>query len=246
MRKLALVCASALLFTSAVAVAASTKLPAYVASALADKARPEADVKLDEARKPGELIAFAGIKPGERVADYLPGGGYFTQLFADVVGPNGHVFAATLSDKGSERLKGVVEAHKNVSTVVAPQGTFLMPGPLDVVWTSLNYHDLHNLKLGDGGMVKLDKAIFDSLKPGGVFIVIDHAAEPGSGVRDTNTLHRIDPAVVKQEVEAAGFKLEAESKLLSNPEDDHTKGVTDAAIRRHTDQFVFKFRKPRK
>jgi len=245
MRKLALVCATAFVFTSAAALAASAKLPAYVSAALADKARPEADVKLDEARKPGELIAWAGIKPGQKVADFLPGGGYFTHLFADVAGDKGHVFGVTLSDKGAERLKPVTEAHKNVSAVVTAPGTFVVPEKVDVVWTSLNYHDLHNLKLGDDGMVKLDKAIFDALKPGGEFIVIDHAAAPGSGARDTNTLHRIDPAVVKQEVEAAGFKLEAESKLLANPEDDHTKVVQDPSIRRHTDQFVFKFRKPK-
>ncbi|MBS0297943.1 MAG: class I SAM-dependent methyltransferase [Proteobacteria bacterium] len=245
MRKLALVCATAFVFTSAAAIAASAKLPAYVSAALADKARPEADVKLDEARKPGELIVWAGIKPGQKVADFLPGGGYFTHLFADVVGDKGHVFAVPLSEKGAERVKPVLEAHKNVSTVVAPQGGFPLPEKVDVVWTSLNYHDVHNLKLGDDGMVKFDKAVFDALKPGGEFIVIDHAAAPGSGVRDTNTLHRIDPAVVKQEVEAAGFKLESESKLLANAEDDHTKGVTDTSIRRHTDQFVFKFRKPK-
>ncbi len=245
MRKFALVCASALVMVSATALAASAKLPAYVSSALADKARPEADTKLDEARRPGELIVFAGIKPGMKVADLLPGGGYFTHLFADVVGDKGHVFAVPISDKGAERVKPVLDAHMNVSAVVAPQGTFPMPEKVDVVWTSLNYHDLHNLKLGDDGMVKLDKAIFAALKPGGEFIVIDHAAAAGSGLRDTNTLHRIDPAVVKQEVESAGFKLEAQSSLLANKDDDHTKGVTDPSIRRHTDQFVFKFRKPK-
>ena len=245
MRKLALVCATALVFTSAAALAAGPAVPAYVSNALKDPARPAADVALDAARKPAAVIAFAGVKPGMTVADYLPGGGYFTHLFADVAGPKGHVYAVTISEKGADRVKPVTAAHKNVSAVVAPQGTFTLPAKADVVWTSLNYHDLHNLPLGEGGMVKLDKAIFAALKPGGVFLVIDHAAAAGSGARDTNTLHRIDPAVVKQEVEAAGFKLESESRLLANTEDDHTKGVQDPAIRRHTDQFVFRFRKPK-
>ncbi len=241
MRKLALAAGSVFALATA---ATAAGLPSFISNALADKARPPADVQLDDARKPGELIAYAGLKPGQKVADYLPGSGYFTGIFADVVGSKGHVYAVPTTDKGADRVKAVLEAHKNVSVAISPAGTFTLPEKVDMVWTDDNYHDLHNLKLGPDAVEKIDKAIFDALKPGGLYIVIDHRAAPASGLRDTNTLHRIDPVVVKREAEAAGFKLVSESKILANTEDDHTKPVFDTSIRRHTDQFVLKFRKP--
>jgi predicted methyltransferase len=112
------------------------------------------------------------------------------------------------------------------------------------VWTSLNYHDLQNRPNADLGA--FNKMVFNSLKPGGVYIVIDHAAEKGSGKRDTSTLHRIDADFVKAEVQAAGFKLEAESTLLAHPADDHKSVNRETGIRGKTDQFVFKFRKPKR
>jgi len=120
------------------------------------------------------------------------------------------------------------------------------PEPLDVVWTSQNYHDLHNdfAKPADLGIV--NKAVFDALRPGGFYIVLDHAAESGSGLRDTEKLHRIDEAVVKKEVEAAGFRLAGESNVLRNPEDTRTKLVFDDTIRHKTDQFILIFRKPKR
>jgi predicted methyltransferase len=111
------------------------------------------------------------------------------------------------------------------------------------VWTSQNYHDLHNRPNAD--LAAFNKNVFDSLKPGGTYIVLDHAAEAGSGTRDTSTLHRIDPEVVKTEVTAAGFKLEGQSDVLKNPQDPHTANVRDPSIRGKTDQFILKFRKPK-
>ncbi|MEJ0041940.1 MAG: hypothetical protein WDM81_06880 [Rhizomicrobium sp.] len=108
-----------------------------------------------------------------------------------------------------------------------------------------NYHDFHDPFYAPADLSLVNKAVFAALKQGGVFIVLDHAAANGSGLRDTNTLHRIDEATVKQEIEAAGFKFVGESKVLRNPKDPRDKFVFDPAIRHHTDQFILKFIKPR-
>jgi predicted methyltransferase len=118
-----------------------------------------------------------------------------------------------------------------------------LPQNVDMVWTSRNYHDFHNVK--DLNVADLDKAVFQALKPGGIYIVLDHAAEAGSGFRDTSTLHRIDEAAVKQEVESAGFKFVGASDALRNKDDDHTAKVFDSAIKGRTDQFILKFMKPK-
>ena len=121
---------------------------------------------------------------------------------------------------------------------------FALPAGLDLVWTSENYHDLHNKMFGPADMLLVDKAVFNALKPGGVFIVEDHAAEAGSGARDTDTLHRIDPALVRKEVLAAGFVLDGESTLLHNPNDPHTEAVFK--LEGTSDKFLLKFRRPLK
>jgi len=238
---------------SASAVAAYAAAPAYVTAAVADKGRPEADVKRDADRKPAEMLEFAGVKPGMTVVDFIPGGGYFTRIFAKAVGPKGVVYAvyppprpstdpAKPTPTPASETIAADPAYANVKAVKTAPASFSVPQKADVVWTSQNYHDLHNAPGLD--MATFNKAIYDELKPGGVFIVLDHAAAPGDpGV--TKTLHRIDPAVVKQEVTAAGFTFEGESTVLRNPTDDHTKAVFDPAIRGHTDQFVYKFRKPK-
>ncbi len=250
MRKLALAGASVLLTAGlgfAIAEAKTHKgdwkAPAYVFTALGDKDRPADDVKLDAARKPAELITFAHVRPGETVVELLPGGGYFTHIIADVVGPKGHVYAMVGSQKGADRIKAIADHHANVTVQISPPAAPVLPGNADVVWTTQNYHDLHNVTGAD--LAKINTAVFGALKPGGFYFVVDHAAKSGSGLADTNTLHRIDEAVVKKEVEAAGFRLDGESRVLRNPADDHTIGVTDDKIRHHTDQFILRFRKPR-
>lgn len=222
-------------------------VPAAIAAAVADPARPDADKERDVNRKPAESVAFAGLKPGDKVADLLPGGGYFTRIFSKTVGPKGHVYAVWpqgAPDTRTAAAKAIAAdpAYANVTELEQPLAALKTPDALDVVWTSQNYHDLHNIPGIDLGAV--NKAIFDVLKPGGVYIVLDHVAEPGSGFRDTNTLHRIDPEAVKTEVEAAGFKLAAQSDLLHNPADPHTAKIFDPAIRGKTDQFILKFQKP--
>ena len=133
----------------------------------------------------------------------------------------------------------------NVTAVVTPVNQFATPERLDMVWISDNYHDLHDPFFKPADMTLIDKAVFNALKPGGIFIVLDYQAQPGSGVRDTNTLHRIDPESVKAEVEAAGFELVGESDVLHNPDDPHTAPIFAAPLKGRVDQFILKFRKPR-
>jgi len=233
--------------------ARATPVPAYVQAAVADPDRPAADTARDANRKPAECIAFAGIKPGDRVADIMPGNGYYTKIFARVVGPKGWVYAFFPADIDALYAKRNLTIpppddpkYPNVSFLHAPLAKFVAPEKLDLAWTSQNYHDFHNKNFGPVDMAAFDKAVFDALKPGGVFVVLDHVARPGSGASDTETLHRIDPEVVKKEVEAAGFKFAGSSDVLRNPSDSHMVIVFDKSIRGHTDQFIFKFRKPLK
>jgi len=225
--------------------------PKAVVDAVADKGRPEADTKRDADRKPAEMLEFAGVKPGDTVADFIPGGGYFTRIFAKAVGPKGTVYALANPPPPNATAPPAIQAiaadpqYGNITVVPIASGGFKLDKPADVFWTSQNYHDLYLTRL-NLDVPAVTKTIYDNVKPGGVFIVLDHAAAPGAEVVATaNTLHRIDPASVKKTVEAAGFKFEGESKVLANPADDHTKGVFDPALRGHTDQFIYKFRKPK-
>jgi len=220
-------------------------------AAVADKGRPEADTKRDADRKPADMLDFAGIKPGQTVADFLPGGGYFTRIFAKAVAPKGKVFAIVNPPAPNATQPPPILAiaadpqYGNITVVSTGIGSFKLPEQVDVLWTSQNYHDMY-LTRCNLNVPAVTKEIYDAIKPGGVFIVLDHAAAPGADVVPTaNTLHRIDPASVRKTVEAAGFKFEGESKVLANPADDHTKGVFDPALRGHTDQFIYKFRKPK-
>jgi predicted methyltransferase len=231
---------------------ASIMIPENIAKAVENPDRPAADRDRDSARNPSEVLKFAGVREGETVVDFMPGRGYFTRLFAVAVGPKGKVYAFMPTElakliKSPMAANGSVPDPKypNVTALVASAADFATPGRVDMVWTSQNYHDLHDPFMGPLDMLKFDKAVYKSLKPGGVFVIEDHAAAPGSGVSATDTLHRIDPAVVRNEVEAAGFIFDGESGVLRNPADDHTLKVFDPTIRGHTDQFIYKFRKPK-
>jgi predicted methyltransferase len=244
--------AAALTMAGAWQAWSATSTPAYVSAAVADSTRPKADTDLDAERKPADMLVFAQVKPGETVVDFMPGAGYFTRLFSDVVGPKGKVYAfiptelAKFSKKPLPASGAQTDPDRpNITAIVAPVDDFAVPTPADVIWTSQNYHDLHDPFMGPADMKVFDTAVYKALKPGGLFIVLDHAAAPGSGVADTNTLHRIDPAVVKAEVTAVGFKYVGQSKVLANPADNHTLKVFDPAIRHHTDQFIYAFRKPK-
>jgi len=241
--------ASALLITAP--VIAAPKTSGNISIAVSDSARPDDDKKLDAERKPAEMLALAHIKPGMRVMDLIPGGGYFTRLFAKAVGPKGYVYAYQPAEfsafnKGKPaKVRAVAAEYSNVSVIEAPVNDLTAPEALDVVWTSQNYHDLHDSFAKPADLAIVNKKVFDALKPGGLFIVLDHAAEKGSGLRDTETLHRIDEAAVKSEIMAAGFKLAGESNILRNSADPRTAKVFDPSIRHRTDQFILIFRKPK-
>jgi predicted methyltransferase len=229
---------------------ALSAVPDYITRAVADQSRPVQDRDFDTRRKPGETLALAGVKPGEVVGEYLPGGGYYTRLLSDVVGRHGKVFAletTTWGDEGVAATKAMLTepGRDNVVLDLAPLGTFHLPEKVDLFWTTLNYHDLHIPKYANVDMAAFNKLVFDSLKPGGTYFIVDHAGAAGTGATSSPTLHRIDEATVVQEVTAAGFKLVKKSDLLRNPADDHTRKIFDPSIRMNTDQFILLFRKPR-
>jgi predicted methyltransferase len=225
--------------------------PANITAAVADPNRPDADRQRDANRKPAEALAFAGVAVGARVADFIPGTGYYSRILATAVGPNGHVYGFFPSElshfiKTPLPPNGVAPypAYPNVTALVAPVNQFAPPEPLDLVWISDNYHDLHDPFFAPADLAVINKAVFAALKPGGTYVVLDHAAPNGSGLADTNTLHRIDEASVKSEVEAAGFVYDGESDALRNPADTRDKSIFDPSVKGKTDQFILKFHKP--
>ncbi len=251
MRRLAAAAAFALSTLTAQAA-----VPEYVAQAIASKDRPAEDVARDGARHVLALLVFSGAKPGDRIADFVPAGDYFTRLFSDIAGPKGHVFAVIPEElqkipKMVQPTEALVKqpAFANVTEEIEPMDATgakaLASGPLDLVWTSDNNHDISGF-FGAPHAAAADAAIFRALKPGGVFVVVDHTALAGASDAAPKTLHRIDPETVKAQVLAAGFVLDGTTDVLANPADTHTLKVFDPAIKGHTDQFAFRFRKPGK
>jgi predicted methyltransferase len=244
---------AALVFSLAAAQGHAAPVPAFLSAAVADPARPAADTERDANRKPAESLLFAGIAPGQQIAELLPGGGYFTRIMAKAVGPSGHIYALVPAPSPdapantpdfAARVKALAADpnYLNVSVVVEPFAQLKMPVPVDMVWTSQNYHDLHNFPGLD--ITVFNQMVFEALKPGGTYFILDHATEPGAGSSETATLHRIDPETVKREVLAAGFVFVGSSNLLRQSSDSHTAKVFDPAIRGRTDQFILKFRRP--
>src|SRR6204780_4528442 len=222
--------ASALAF-GAISFAAGDPLhdvSAALAAAVADSSRPDSDITRDVDRKPEQTLAFSGIKPGDQVADYVADSGYFTRLFSSVVGSTGHVYAVEPTaffkyqsfPKDIAELQGYAVTHPNltVTTAAALEGV-KFPEKLDLFWISQNYHDLHDKFMGPVDTAAFNKAVYSALKPGGVYVVLDHSAAPGAGADVTETLHRIESSTVRREVEAAGFKFDSESSILANPAD---------------------------
>ena len=224
--------------------------PASYAGALAEPSRPAADRERDTARHAAETLAFARVRPGQQITDMIIGGGYFTRVFAAAVGPQGHVTAwqpaEFLGFQASYReAADAADAMANVDAIRAPIATPAFPADQDLFFTAQNYHDLHLTPFGAGAAARVNAAVFAALKPGGLYVIVDHDAAAGSGLAAPNTLHRIDIEAVKREVTAAGFVFDGESALLANPADPRTANVFDASIRGQTSQFMLRFKKPR-
>jgi predicted methyltransferase len=237
---------AAILVAAPLAAAHAAPAPS-AAAVLADPARPEADRARDADRKAAEILAFIGVKPGDKVADIFPGGGYFTRIFAKAVGPTGKVYGVFGSPPKQDGLTD--PAFPNIAVVSGPWDEFKPPEKLDVIFNSQFYHDLYNPEYGargggQAGVDRVNKAMFEALKPGGTLIIVDHAGRPGTGATEFNTLHRIEEPTAKAALIKAGFVLVAESQVLRNPADPRTANVFDPSVRGKTDQFVLKFRKP--
>lgn len=246
-----LLVATALLALAAPLAASAQTVPAPIQAALADPGRPVADKERDAARHPGELLAFAGIKPGDKVADFIMGGGYFTRILAKTVGDKGRVYAYQPAEfiafraAYADEQKTATTGYANVTPLSDSLATVKFAEPLDAIVTVQNWHDLHLKQSPPGFAASMARRLYDDLKPGGVLLVVDHVAATDPGFAVPDKLHRIDPAAARAEIESAGFKFDGSLPILANPADPHTAIVFDPSIQGKTDQFVYRFRKPR-
>lgn len=247
--KMSIVLVAGAMAIAPAALAAPAASPGIAAS-VADPARPAEDRALDEARHPADILQVLHLKTGETIADIWPGD-YWDRLFSGVVGPSGTVYAVHLpvADKAEKVATPApgsrpVAGHANVIAVTTDPTQMALPHKADVIWIRQNYHDLYDPFMGPVDVPAFNKAVYRALKPGGRFVIIDHVAPEGSKLEATNTTHRIDPAVVKADMAAAGFTFVGESDVLRNPADPHTVKVFDPSVRGHTDQFVYVFKRP--
>jgi len=229
-----------------VQAAPPTDYSALYADAVADPQRLPEEVARDPLRKPAEMLAFMALKPGDAVADIRPEEGYFTRLFAPVVGPTGKVYAfvpnqtARREDAFGDTLAA---AYPNVQRITGALEEMAFDRPLDVVFMGEEYHDFTIPRFGVD-VTRMNAAVFAALKSGGLYVILDHQAADGAGIGVAGTLHRIEAAELRRQVEAAGFIFDGESKAVRVPTDDHSLTVFDPGIRGRTDRFVYRFRKP--
>ncbi len=244
---------AAVLALTAGATAASSESPAIqepsggaYAAALANPNRSEADRARDELRRSADMLAFMQLGAGDVVADIRPEEGFFTHLFSSVIGPSGHVYAfvpSQTSGRENAYADGLAATYDNVSRVTGALETMAFDRPLDVVFMGEEYHDFVIPRFGVD-VPAMNVAVFRALKPGGLYVILDHEAAPGAGVSVAGTLHRIESAELRRQVEAAGFVFDGATEVVRNPDDDRSLSVFDPAIRGRTDRFVFRFRKP--
>jgi predicted methyltransferase len=213
------------------------------------------EIPMSDQSKQSELIRFARIEAGATVIDVYPGDGDWTCLFSDIVGPEGRVYSFVPAEVahfkndplGHMQTLAKEPGRENVEAVSADLVAMAeITQPADVVWLHLFYHDLHTALMQARGATAADfnRAVYERLKPGGCYVIVDHAAAPGVGAKDAQSLHRIDPASVRKEMEAVGFVLDVESSLLGNKDDPHTIKVFDPSIKGETDRFAYRFVKP--
>lgn len=235
--------------------AAGAAQPADVAAAVAATgSRTEANVKLDESRKPAEVLGYLGLEPGMRVLDMFGANQYWAEIMAPAVGAGGFVTvwqpSQFLNDKRRAGFAEFASRQKNVLLINSPfERPAIGENAYDFILMNLDYHDVY-WESAERKIPRMEPSawlgrLFAAAKPGAVVGIIDHVAAPGGDARDTvEKLHRIDPELVKADFERAGFVLEGSSDLLRNPDDDHSLNVFDDKIRGKTDRFFFKFRKP--
>jgi len=218
--------------------------PAHIRRAVESAARPAEHRERDMARKPAEVLTLAGIEEGDRVVEIASFGHYYTTMLVEAVGPDGHVYMYDLpytEGFAGEAARAFDAAHDNATYFLEDYNDVEFPDDVDVVMNVLYYHDLQPQGIDTA---KFNAKLFDALKPGGAYLVIDHKAEDGSGWRDAATIHRIGVETIIEEVTAAGFELEVDSDLLAHPEDDRSKMVFAPGTRGGTDRAVLLFRKP--
>lgn len=225
--------------------------PSASAMAVADPARAAANRAMDEARMPAAVLDFAGFRRGSTIADFQAGGGYYTELLSRVVGPQGRVYAMSQPNFWEKATwDPLLKRHRNVLPLVAPGDSLILaPASVDGIFAHLVYHDLYWVsEKYQHPRLDVDAVVsgwFAAVRPGGTVVIVDHAANAGSDPRESvEKFHRIDPAVVRADMERAGFVFDSESSVLQRSEDGRDKGVFDPSIRGKTDRFVFKFRRP--
>ena len=249
MRQLALMLACLL----SAAPLQAADVPAHVAAAIAAPERSAADRERDAREQPAELLTFAGVAPGMRIADVFGGGGYWTELFARAVGPTGSVTLVNNSpywnfSKDDLKTRFADGRLKNAKPrVVETRALDLGSGQYDLIVIFMSYHDLYWVE-EDGGWPAIDadgflNQLHTALKPGGKLLIVDHAAAPGTGKASAQTLHRIEESFAKQDITSHGFLFEKAWPGLRNTTDDYTKGVFDPAVRGKTDRFTHLYRR---
>jgi predicted methyltransferase len=247
---------------AALAAALCLAAPAYAQTdqdyiaAMAKPGRPDDQKALDASRKPARVLAFLGLKKGMTAADIMAGGGYYSEIMSRVVGPDGKIIAYEPSqfidgdEKGKAAWTALIGRQPNVTQTAYPFDAFAAPkNSLDFTLLHLVYHDLYwtseKYKVPKTDPAAFLKTLYAATKPGGIVGVIDHVGPTGDTRETVEKYHRIDPAVIKADFAAAGFKLEAESDILHVADDDHSKTVFDPAVRGKTDRVVYRFRKPK-
>ena len=222
--------------------ASDVNTTALYQQAISSPVRSDDDRQSDPSRKPLEFLKFAGVKPGMQVMDVSAGGGTTSRLLALVVGDTGKVYAQGATPRTAIEKRLATHPQPAIVPTVRPFDDPVPPGtpPLDLITINLSYHDIANLPID---RQVLDRRLFQALKPGGHLIVIDHAARAGSGTTATKTLHRIDEALVQEDFQQAGFKMEGSSDFLRNAADSRDK--TSAEMERMSDKFALRFVKPR-
>ena len=223
-------------------------IESIIKEAIANPTRPTKDTQRDVDRKPGDVMIFSSIKSGDVVADIGSAGGYYTRILSDIVGSKGHIYGFNGIEfsrifKNGNPTDPIAAERENVTSIMGTFNDPIFPEPIDMAIIILIYHDTHlsQLNIDTDAM---NKALFNAIKPGGTYLVVDHSAEEGSNLRDVDRLHRIDSILVKQEIESAGFEFITESDALNNPEDPLNTMVMMPLVRGKSDRFIYKFRKP--